>query len=167
PVLLDMPIDVLTTSLDEESVRIPQTARISGRAGPDAPSVAAALDLLRGAERPILLVGSGAWQSGCAAELRELAELAHMPVFSDFQAHGLLPSDHALYGGTFHKLADLSAAQERPDVVLALGTRFGLFTLGASDKLVPAAARIIHVEVDPREIGRLREAAVAIHADPR
>src|SRR5581483_12421620 len=67
PVLLDMPIDVLTTSLDEGSVRIPQTARISGRAGPDAPSVAAALDLLRGAERPILLVGSGAWQSGCAA----------------------------------------------------------------------------------------------------
>jgi acetolactate synthase-1/2/3 large subunit len=167
PVLLDVPIDVLTATLDDASVRIPQTIRVDSRAVPDAPSVAAALDLLANAERPILLVGSGAWQSDCSAELRALAELARIPVFSDFQAHGLLPSDHALYGGTFHKLADLSAAQDRPDVVLALGTRFGLFTLGVSDKLVPAAARIIHVEVDPKEIGRLRDVAVAITADPR
>lgn len=167
PVLLDVPIDVLTATLDDASARIPQTIRVDSRAVPDAPSVAAALDLLTNAERPILLVGSGAWQSDCSAELRALAELARIPVFSDFQAHGLLPSDHAFYGGTFHKLADLSAAQDRPDVVLALGTRFGLFTLGVSDKLVPAAARIIHVEVDPKEIGRLRDVAVAISADPR
>jgi acetolactate synthase-1/2/3 large subunit len=167
PVLLDVPIDVLTATLDDASVRIPQTIRVESRAAPDAPSVAAALDLLANAERPILLVGSGAWQSDCSAELRALAELARIPVFSDFQAHGLLPSDHAFYGGTFHKLADLSAPQDRPDVVLALGTRFGLFTLGVSDKLVPAAARIIHVEVDPKEIGRLRDVAVAISADPR
>ncbi len=167
PVLLDVPIDVLTATLDDASARIPQTIRVDSRAVPDAPSVAAALDLLANAERPILLVGSGAWQSDCSAELRALAELARIPVFSDFQAHGLLPSDHAFYGGTFHKLADLSAAQDRPDVVLALGTRFGLFTLGVSDKLVPAAARIIHVEVDPKEIGRLRDVAVAISADPR
>jgi acetolactate synthase-1/2/3 large subunit len=148
-------------------VRIPETIRLSSRTAPDAPSVAAALDLLARAERPILLAGSGAWQSDCAAELREFVELTGIPVFSDFQAHGLLPSDHALYAGTFHKLADLTGAQGRPDIVLALGTRFGLFTLGASDKLVPVAARIIHVEVDPREIGRLRDAAVAITADPR
>jgi acetolactate synthase-1/2/3 large subunit len=167
PVLLDMPVDVLTASVEENSVRIPETIRLSSRTAPDAPSVAAALDLLARAERPILLAGSGAWQSDCAAELREFVELTGIPVFSDFQAHGLLPSDHALYAGTFHKLADLTGAQGRPDIVLALGTRFGLFTLGASDKLVPVAARIIHVEVDPREIGRLRDAAVAITADPR
>jgi acetolactate synthase-1/2/3 large subunit len=167
PVLLDMPVDVLTASLEENSVRIPETIRLSSRTAPDGPSVVAALDLLARAERPILLAGSGAWQSDCAAELREFVELTGIPVFSDFQAHGLLPSDHALYAGTFHKLADLTGAQGRPDIVLALGTRFGLFTLGASDKLVPVAARIIHVEVDPREIGRLRDAAVAITADPR
>jgi acetolactate synthase I/II/III large subunit len=52
-------------------------------------------------------------------------------------------------------------------VVLALGVRFGLFTLGSSDRLVPSAAKLIHVEVDPKEIGRLRDAAVAMPADCR
>ncbi len=63
-------------------------------------------------------------------------------------------------------MADLTGA-ERPDVVLALGVRFGLFTLGASDRLVPAAARLIHVEIDPKEIGRLRDVALGVVADSR
>ena len=167
PVLLDMPMDVLTASVDEDSVHIPHTIRIGSRSAPEAASVTAALDLLAGAQRPVVLAGSGAWHSNCAAELREFAELTHIPVFSDFQAHGLLPSDHPLYAGTFHKLADLGAAQGRPDVILALGTRFGLFTLGTSDKLIPLAARLIHIEVDAKEIGRLHDVAVAINADPR
>lgn len=167
PVLLDMPMDVLTATVDEETIRIPQTIAVEARPGPSDAAIEAALDLLGAAERPVLLAGAGAWQSDCAAELREFAELTGIPVFSDFQAHGLLPSSHALYGGTFHKLADLSAPGARPDVALALGLRFGLFTLGASDRLVPAAARVIHVEVDPREIGKLRDAAVAIPADSR
>src|SRR5262252_6018066 len=79
----------------------------------------------------------------------------------------LLPSSHPLYGGTFHKMADLSAPDQRPDVVLAIGVRFGLFTLGMSDLVVPLAAKIIHVEVDPKEIGLLRQVAVPIVADPR
>jgi acetolactate synthase-1/2/3 large subunit len=86
-------------------------------------------------------------------------------VFSDFQAHGMLPASHPLYGGTFHKMADLS--KERPDVVLALGTRFGLFTLGGSDVLVPAKASIIQIDPDPREIGRLRDVDLPMIADCR
>ncbi len=167
PVLLDAPMDVLTATVDEETVRIPCTIAVEARPAPADSDIEAALDLLAAAERPVILAGAGAWQSDCAAELREFAELAGIPVFSDFQAHGLLPSDHALYGGTFHKLADLSEPGSRPDVALALGVRFGLFTLGASDKLVPASARIIHVEIDPREIGKLRDVAVAIAADSR
>jgi acetolactate synthase I/II/III large subunit len=98
--------------------------------------------------------------------LREFVERCGIPLYSDFQAHGLLPSEHALYGGTFHKMADLTG-EERPDVVLALGVRFGLFTLGSSDRLVPNAARVIHVEIDPKEIGRLRSVALGIVADSR
>jgi len=169
PVLLDLPMDVLTASVDEGSVRMPQTLAVEVHPAPSPESgvIEAALELLRAAERPLILAGAGAWQADCAAELRTFAELSGIPVFSDFQAHGLLPSDHPLYGGTFHKLADLAAPADRADVVLALGTRFGLFTLGTSDRLVPAAAKLIHVEIDPREIGRLRDAAVAIAADPR
>ncbi|MGH8221193.1 MAG: thiamine pyrophosphate-binding protein [Steroidobacteraceae bacterium] len=167
PVLLDMPMDVLTATVEEESVRIPRTIEVETRPAPGEAAIETALDLLEAAERPIILAGAGAWQCDCGAELAELAELAGIPVFSDFQAHGLLPSSHPLYGGTFHKLADLASPGTRPDVVLALGVRFGLFTLGASDRLVPASARVIHVEIDPREIGKLRDAAVAIAADSR
>ena len=167
PVLLDLPMDVLTASMDSEATPLPQTIAVDSRTGPSTTAVEAALDLLIGAERPVILAGAGAWQGDCAAELRQLVELSGIPVYSDFQAHGLLPSDHPLYGGTFHKLADLVAPDSRPDVVLALGTRFGLFTLGSSDRLVPRSARIIHVEVDAREIGKLREVAVAIAADAR
>jgi acetolactate synthase I/II/III large subunit len=167
PVLLDMPMDVLTAALEEGSVRIPRTLGIDARPGPAEECVKAAVELLAAAERPVILAGAGAWQAGCAEELRAFAELTGIPVFSDFQAHGLLPSDHPLYGGTFHKMDDLAAPGARIDTVLALGVRFGLFTLGSSDRLVPAAAKLIHVEVDPKEIGRLRDAAVAMPADSR
>jgi len=167
PVLLDMPMDVLGTQIDESSVAIPENVLVDSRALPEPRSVDEALKLLASAARPVIMLGAGAYMSGAGAELRAFAEATGTPVFSDFQAHGLLPSDHPLYGGTFHKMADLSAPDQRPDVVLAVGVRFGLFTLGMSDLVVPLAAKIIHIEVDPKEIGRLRQVAVPIVADPR
>jgi acetolactate synthase I/II/III large subunit len=165
PVLLDLPSDVLGAQVEEGSVAIPEPVPIVPLA-PAPEAVTGALQLLREARRPVIMAGVGAWQSACERELREFVEGAGIPVFSDFQAHGLLPSDHPLYGGTFHKMADLTGA-ERPDVVLALGVRFGLFTLGSSDRLVPNAAKIIHVEIDPKEIGRLRNVALGVIADSR
>jgi acetolactate synthase I/II/III large subunit len=165
PVLLDLPSDVLGAQVEEGSVAIPEPIPLAPLA-PAHEAVTRALQLLREAHRPVIMAGVGAWQSACERELREFVERTGIPVFSDFQAHGLLPSGHPLYGGTFHKMADLTGA-ERPDVVLALGVRFGLFTLGSSDRLVPSAAQIIHVEVDPKEIGRLRNVALGVIADSR
>jgi acetolactate synthase I/II/III large subunit len=167
PVLLDMPMDVLGAQVEESSVAIPETVLLDSRPMPEPRAVDQALRLLATAARPVIMVGVGAYMSGAGDELRALAEATGTPVFSDFQAHGLLPSNHPLYGGTFHKMADLSRPDERPDVVLALGVRFGLFTLGMSDLLVPLESKIIHVEIDPKEIGRLRQVAVPIVADPR
>ena len=167
PVLLDLPIDVLTAAVEEETAKIPRNEVVDSPAAPVARAVAAAIELLQSAKRPIVMVGPGAWQSDAGPELRAFVERAGIPVFSDFQAHGLLPSSHALWGGTYHKLSELTASDARPDVVLALGVRFGLFTMGISDRLVPSGAKLIHVEVDPKEIGRLRDAHVAIVADSR
>ncbi|HTA52772.1 MAG TPA: thiamine pyrophosphate-binding protein [Candidatus Acidoferrum sp.] len=167
PVLLDLPIDVLMTQVDEESAPIPENLQLDSPAPPQPRAVDEAMALLKAAQRPLIMAGVGAYFAGAGEELRAFAEASGIPVFSDFQAHGLLPSDHPLYGGTYHKMADLSAPEQRPDVVLALGVRFGLFTLGMNDLVVPLAAKIIHVEVDAKEIGRLRQAAVAIVADSR
>ena len=167
PVLLDMPMDVLGAQVEEASVQIPEKVLVDARSEPQSSAIDEALKLLAGAARPVIMVGVGAYQSGAEEELRAFAEATGTPVFSDFQAHGMLPSNHPLYGGTFHKMADLSAPDQRPDLVLALGVRFGLFTLGMSDLVVPLAAKIVHVEIDPKEIGRLRQVAVGIVADSR
>ncbi len=167
PVLLDLPMDILTASVDEASVQIPEKVLLDDAPLPSEKQVDEALRLLAGAQRPVIIAGVGAYFSGAGEELRAFAESSGIPVYSDFQAHGLLPSNHPLYGGTTHKMADLSEAGNRPDVILAVGVRFGLFTLGMSDLVVPLSSKIIHIEVDPKEIGRLRQVAVGIVADPR
>jgi acetolactate synthase-1/2/3 large subunit len=82
PVFLELPVDVLFARVDEERVSFP--AKIAPDAAP-APSPAAVervLAWLGESQRPAILVGGGAWFSGCAQELRELAELTRVPVFS-------------------------------------------------------------------------------------
>src|SRR5215469_4834519 len=75
PVLLDAPMDVLTTTVDEESVRVPQTIAVDTHPAPGETAIETALELLDSAERPVILAGAGAWQCDCAAELAEFAEL--------------------------------------------------------------------------------------------
>ncbi len=167
PVLLDLPMDVLTAPVEEDAAPTRANLVLDSPMAPTSAAIDSALELLRAAKRPIVMVGPGAWQADAGEELRRFVEHAGIPVFSDFQAHGLLPSSHALWGGTYHKLSELTASDARPDVVLALGVRFGLFTMGVSDRLVPSAAKLIHVETDAKEIGRLRDAHVPIVADSR
>jgi acetolactate synthase-1/2/3 large subunit len=166
PVLLDLPSDVLTATVDEESIEIPTTIVLDSPASPDTRAVAAALDLLATAARPVIMVGAGAYRSRAEDDLLAFVETTGIPVYSDFEAHGLLPASHALYGGTFHKMADLPGGDAAIDVALALGVRFGIFTLGGSGRLLPAPAKLIHVESDAREIGRLRDATISMVADP-
>src|SRR3954469_14974157 len=152
PVLLDLPMDVLTAQVEEDAAPTRANVVLDSTAAPTSAAVDSAMELLLEAKRPIVMVGPGAWQADAGEELRRFVERAGIPVFSDFQAHGLLPSSHALWGGTYHKLSELTASDARPDVVLALGVRFGLFTMGVSDRLVPSSAKLIHVEADAKEI---------------
>jgi thiamine pyrophosphate-dependent acetolactate synthase large subunit-like protein len=167
PVLLDLPSDVLNGELEETAARVPGTILLGDAPGPVPAAVEAALALLARAERPVIMVGVGAFQAGVGTELTEFVDRTGIPVFSDFAAHGLIRSSHEAYGGTFHKMDDLNAAGARPDAVLALGVRFGLFTLGDAQRFFPADAGLIHVEIDPAEIGRLRDVDVPVVADPR
>lgn len=165
PVLLDIPSDVLGAGIDEDAIEIPDPVPLDGQPAADPEAIDRALALLREAERPIAMLGAGL-RPGSAEAVRRLVEASGIPAYSDFAAHGLLPSDHPLYGGTFHKLADLDQPGGRSDAVLALGVRFGLFTLGKSGLIVPPEARIVHVESDPVEIGRLLPVAEGIVSDP-
>ena len=163
PVLLDLPMDVLGARIDAASVEPAHRLTLDIAAEPSSGSIAAILEKLAKAERPVLLLG-GHWPADAAAAVTKLAETTSTPVYTDFFAHGLLPASHPLHGGTTHKMADLKDTP--PDLILALGIRFGLFTLGTLPHLIPHGAEIIHVDTDGRELGRIRSADLALLADP-
>jgi acetolactate synthase-1/2/3 large subunit len=168
PVYLEVPIDVLFARVEEERVFFPEELRPRGAPAPSAEAVAQALDWLEAAERPVILAGGGAWFSGAGPELRAFAERVRVPVFSNGKAHGLVPADHPLCGRGFANLAVLRhTGAGEPDLVMLLGARLGLFTGGRSTDMIPAAARLIQVDVEGEEIGRNRDIALGIVADCR
>ncbi len=124
------------------------------------------LDLLAGAERPVIMAGGGAWFSGAAPELAAFAEATKVPVLANGKGRGCLPEHHPMSAGGFMSLAGVRGAGG-PDVVLILGARLGLFTGGASKSMIPASAKVIQVDVEGEEIGRNRDIQLGITADCR
>lgn len=164
PVFLELPIDVLFGKVDESSVVFPQRVHPDARPAPAPPAVEQALDRLARAERPAILAGGGVWFSGAGEALRTFAETAGIPVFSSGKAHGIVPADHPLCGRSSFGLAALAAAGSRPDVVLVLGARLGLFTGGRGGGFV-AGCELIQVDIAGEEIGRNRDVDLGIVAD--
>jgi acetolactate synthase-1/2/3 large subunit len=168
PVFLEIPIDVLFARVDEERVLFPKKIRPETAPAPPPEAVERAVEWLRGAERPAILAGGGAWFSGAGDLLTGFAEHTGIPVFANAKARGLVPDDHPLAGRAFANLAAVALmGGGAPDVVMILGARLGLFTGGRTSPIVPDQARIIQVDVAGEEIGRNRDIDLAIVADAR
>jgi acetolactate synthase-1/2/3 large subunit len=163
PVFLEIPLDVLSESLDERYAPVPEQVLVESRLVPGAAEVDEAIGLLRAAERPAIMAGGGVYADRAEAELRAFAEASGLPVFAQFETLGSLPCEHPLFAGTLWQLSQLPP-ETQPDVVLALGVRFGWHAPGFVSAV---AADVIHVEVDGKEFGRPRPAKLAILADPR
>ncbi len=166
PVLLELPIDVAFTPVDRERLRP------AGAVSPGAPPVAApeavarAVAVLRDAERPAIVVGEQALWSPTAEPLTRLAELTGIPVFSSGPAWRTLPARHRLNGQGVTALAALPLlGTPGPDAVLLLGAPLGMFTAGGPGAVIPAAAKLLHVDADAAEIGRLGPVEVALTGD--
>ncbi|MBI2963582.1 MAG: thiamine pyrophosphate-binding protein [Deltaproteobacteria bacterium] len=168
PVFLEIPIDVLFARVDEERVLFPRKIRPETAPAPPPEAVERAVEWLRGAERPAILAGGGAWFSGAGDALIAFAERSGIPVFANAKARGLVPDDHPLAGRGFANLATMALmGGGAPDVVLLLGARLGLFTGGRSSPMIPGQARVIQVDIAGEEIGRNRDIDLAIVADAR
>jgi acetolactate synthase I/II/III large subunit len=163
PVFLEIPWDVMLAPVDAEEVAVPGAALPSTHAAPAADDIDAALTLLRAASAPAIMVGVDVYRSGACEELRRFADTSGLPVFTEYEALGALPGEHPLWMGTFFQLARL-AADRKPDVVLALGVRFGWNAPGFNADF---PGSIIHVDTDPVEIGKLNTPAIGIVADSR
>jgi acetolactate synthase-1/2/3 large subunit len=168
PVYLEIPIDVAFAQMEEEKAFWPKEIRPKGRPTPTAEAVRTAIEWLHAAERPVILLGGGAWFSGVGSDLLDFVEHTRIPVFSNSRAHGLIPADHPLCGRNVINLALIDRANPGgPDVVLVLGARLGLFTGGPSGRILPRKARLIQVDIEAEEIGRNRDVDLGISADCR
>ncbi|CAN5321170.1 biosynthetic-type acetolactate synthase large subunit [soil metagenome] len=137
-------------------------------ASADDDNITAAAALLAAAQRPLILAGNGVIQSGAAAELLALAEHTGIPVITTLHGLGAFPQDHALSLGMpgMHGWVHVNRAIQRCDVLLNIGSRFDDRVTGKASTFAPNAS-VIHVDVDPSEIGKLVPATVGIVGDAR
>lgn len=164
PVFLEIPIDVMFWPTDQAP---PETASWK-RPVPPAPrpdAIAQVLEVLRSAERPVIIAGGGVTLTDSGDRLRRLAELTGVPVIASQKALGVLPADHPLYAGPAAGLAAAAASGAPTDAVLLVGARMGMFLGGAMGAIIPQEAYVAQVEVNPEEIGRVRMADLPIIAD--
>jgi acetolactate synthase-1/2/3 large subunit len=127
-----------------------------------------AAELLARAERPLIMAGNGVIQSGAADELRALAELTGIPVITTLHGLGAFPQDHPLSLGMpgMHGWVHVNRAIQECDVLLNVGGRFDDRVTGRASAFAPRA-QVIHVDIDPSEIGKNVAAAVPIVGDAR
>ncbi len=158
PVFLDVPLDVQFDMVDDDAVTWPQHYRATVPQGVEPAVLGQVVELLAGAERPMIFAGAGTRGAG-AARVGDLAEALQAPTFLNSRARGALPYGHPLLGNYAR-----SAAFAGADLVLALGVDWD-FRTGYGQKVNPAAT-VIQVDAEPAKIGWNRPAQLGIVADP-
>ena len=170
PVLIDVTKDAQQASVVPDwNVTLDLPGYEDHRAGGvNAPAIEAAATLLAGAQRPLILAGNGVIQSHAAAELLALAEHTGIPVITTLHGLGAFPQEHALSLGMpgMHGWVHVNRAIQRCDVLLNIGSRFDDRVTGKASTFAPNAS-VIHVDVDPSEIGKLVPVTVGVVGDAR
>lgn len=130
--------------------------------------VQAAAQMIAEAERPVFYVGGGAIRAKAQKELRAFAEAVGAPVITTLTARGVFPDSHEQNLGMpgMHGTVPAVLAFQESDLLIVLGARFDDRVTGKVSEFAPLA-KVIHIDIDPAEIGKIREADVPIVGDVR
>ena len=168
PVLIDIPRDVF---IEEAEFRYPDKVNLRGYKptvqGHPA-QIKKAVALIEEASRPLILAGRGVLISNASAELKELAERAQIPVVTTLLGISSFPESHVLSLGMLgmHGMAYANMAVEAADLIVAIGMRFDDRATAKVSSFAPHA-KVIHIDVDPAEIGKNVKVDVPIVGDVR
>ena len=168
PVLVDFPKDVANATMDwywPEKVDLPgYKPNVKGHPK----QIKEAARLMQDARQPVIYAGGGILKAGASNQLRELAELTGMPVVTTLMARGALPDEHPLCLGMpgMHGNYTAITSLQKADLLVTLGARFDDRVTGNPATFAPHAT-IIHVDVDPAELGKVRRADVPIVGDAK
>jgi acetolactate synthase-1/2/3 large subunit len=166
PVLVDVPKDVLQT---EGEFAYPSKVTMPGynpTTQPNMVQVRKAARLIEGARRPVIIAGHGVLISHAWDELKELVDTAKIPVVNTLLGLSNFPGDHELYLGMMgmHGTAYACYAVDQSDLVIGIGIRFDDRAMGKYSAFAPHA-KVIHIDIDPAEIGKNVRTEVPIVAD--
>jgi acetolactate synthase I/II/III large subunit len=172
PTLIDVPKDVLQAQMtwhwptDQEVLDSLPGYRPNVKGHPR--MIKEAAKLILSAERPIIYAGGGILKARAAEALRELAELIDSYVVTTLMARGAFPDNHPLCLGMpgMHGSATAVTAMQKSDLLITLGARFDDRITGKVDAFAPVA-KVIHVDIDPAEQGKVRRPDVPIVGDAK
>lgn len=164
PVLVDIPKDVQMQAIEISEWPAPGLAEPAPAANPA--QIAEAAAMINAAQRPILYLGGGVVHSGASALAVELAEKAGLPTVMTLMALGAMPVDHPLALGMLgmHAARYTNLALDECDLLIAVGARFDDRATGKVAAFCPQA-KIIHIDIDPAELDKIKTAHIGISAD--
>ena len=165
PVLIDVPKDVQVAMVDN---LMPFSLATSAPVTPNANAgaIEKARQMLRAARKPLAYIGGGAVLGNAIEAVREFCTITQMPAVSTLKGLGSLPIDAALHLGMLgmHGTRASNMAVQNCDVLLVIGARFDDRATGKLSEFAPYA-KVIHLDIDEAEIGKLRDADVALRGD--
>ena len=166
PVLVDIPKDV---QQEKAEIEFPDLIKVRGYKpafDPDLSQIEKAMALIMKAEKPIIMAGGGVILSGAFHELQALAEILMCPVVTTFKGKGAFPENHPLAMGPIgmHGHAEANKIIIEADCIIAIGARFSDRSVGRFDEFGKGMS-IIHLDVDPAEIGKNKSVDVAVVGD--
>ncbi|TYL42439.1 acetolactate synthase large subunit [Dickeya sp. ws52] len=164
PVWVDIPKDVQTATI--ELAELPAPVALSPAPAVDTHALNAAAAMINQAKRPILYLGGGIISAGAHQQAIELAERAGLPTTMTLMALGAMPVDHPLSLGMLgmHAARYTNLILQQSDLLIVLGARFDDRAIGKAEEFCPDA-RVVHIDIDPAELGKIRQPHVALHAD--
>jgi tartronate-semialdehyde synthase len=166
-VVIDLPLDVQNADIEFDPASY--TPRSFNAPQPAAADISRAITMIGEAKNPLLLLGGGVILADAAEEARELAETLNVPVIATYMAKGIIPEDHPLYAGHCGIQVGQPIGNKvflDSDLVVGIGCRFTDRHTGAID-VYRGQRKFIHVNIDPREIGKIFPADLGIAADAK
>jgi acetolactate synthase I/II/III large subunit len=165
PVLIDLPKDIANTVAEYE---FDGNAKSEVTAAPESSSVAYAKQLLRASERPVAYVGGGVGMAKAIDELKSFVETTRIPVVATLKGLGSIPTRHELALGMMgmHGTKAANHAVQESDLLICIGARFDDRATGRLNGFAPHA-KVIHLDVDAAEIGKLRHADAPVTGNLR
>lgn len=166
PVLIDIPSDVAAESLVFEYPKKINLPSYRPTYKGNARQVKQAVARIEQANRPLIYAGGGVISSGASAELIAFAEALQIPVVTSLMGKDAFPNSHPLnFGGVgMHGSKYANMLITESDLIIAIGARFSDRVTGRLSGFAPHAD-LIHIDIDPAEIGKIREAQIPIVGD--